>query len=103
MKPRVILAFLLLLLGLACVTDWIIFSSRKENESLEWYALKAKYVQHFPGFLQPLVQNAVLFTFICLLCFLIAGLILVKQKSKVYLAIAVFCFLMASWQLFSLM
>lgn len=103
MKVKIVIAFLLLFSGLAVLTDWIVFASKPENSRLEWNALKEKYVDHFWPFLQPLAQNAVLFTLVCMACFVVAGLIFISRQQRGYFILGIFSFVMAGWQLFSLM
>ena len=75
MKSRVIVALTLFTLGLTGVIDWIVFSTKKENESLGWEAFKIKYVEHLPGFLQPVYRNPLISTLILLVCFTIANVL----------------------------
>lgn len=100
---RLSIAFILLLLGIAWVADWIIFAVQQENEQLPWNDFRLKYIARFPQSLQPFVANAVLVTCTCMLCFIIAGIIFIKEKRKPYTVLAIFAFIMAAWQLFSLM
>ncbi|MFN2458311.1 MAG: hypothetical protein ABR502_08940 [Chitinophagaceae bacterium] len=102
MKPKIFIAFLLLFIGLLYVADWIIFATQEENEKMPWQDFKLKYYNRFPDFFQPFIQSTWL-TLLCMACFTIAGIIFIKEKKKVYFALGLFSFLMAAWQLFSLM
>ena len=66
-----------------------------------------KYVKRFPDFFQPIVQDAKLFTVIFMACFAGAGLIFINDfannNNKTYFLIGIFSFIMAGWQIFSLM
>jgi small-conductance mechanosensitive channel len=103
MKAKIILAFFLFVIGLGIVTDWILFSIKKENEILSWPVFKLKYIHRFPEFLRSLIQNSLLFTLLCMGCFIVSGLIFIKNKQKVFLALGILSFVLAFWQLFSLM
>jgi hypothetical protein len=103
MKAKFIPAFLLFFTGAGIVTDWIIFSVRMENEKLSWPGFKLKYVNRFPEFLQPLVQHSLLFTLLCMSCFIIAGILFIKNRQKVFFILGIFSFILAFWQLFSIM
>lgn len=103
MKGRLIIAFILFLLCLARIVNWIYFSTRKENENLEMTELNLKYVKTLPAFLQPLFQKPIIDTGICILFLTISGLLLIKEKKKIFFALAILSFVLAFWQLFSLM
>jgi hypothetical protein len=103
MKVKLIVAFILFFIGVSIVTDWVNFSIKKENEILSWPDFKLKYVNRFPEFLQPLIQNSFLFTLLCMSCFIIAGFVFVKSKQKILFVIGIISFTLAFWQLFSLM
>jgi hypothetical protein len=103
MNKTIITAFLLLFLGLTRVIDWIIFSTKKENQDLDWNEFKQKYIEQLPSFLQPLYQNPILITTILIICFVAAGLLFIRTKGKLFFAFAIFSFVLAFWQLFSLM
>jgi hypothetical protein len=103
MKSKIIIALILLILGLTRVIDWVIFSTKKENESLSWEAFKIKYIEHLPVFLQPLYQKPIIITLILLVCFTIAGLLFIKVKKRIYFILGIISFVLAFWQLFSLM
>jgi len=100
---KLIIAFILFVLGCAWVADWIIFATQKENEQLPWHDFRQKYIARFPEAVQPLVNNAVLITFVCILCFVVAGIIFINQKRRAYTVLAILAFVLAAWQLFSLM
>jgi len=106
-KIKILIAFILLIIGLIYVTDWIVFSIQEENERMSWEDFKLKYIKRFPDFFQPMVRDAVLFTFIFMTCFAIAGLIFIRDfindNKKVYFILGIFSFVMAGWQIFSLM
>ncbi len=103
MKPKLLIAFILLLIGLIYVADWIVFSTREQNESMPWEDFKIKYYKRFPEVLQPLIINYPFLTFFSMFCFVGAGLIFINRKGRAYFILGLFSFLMAGWQLFSLM
>jgi len=102
MKGRIIIASILFVLGLTAVIDWIIFTRIKEYENLNWQDFKIKYVEHLPEFLQPLYRNPVISTMILFVFFTIAGILFMKTK-KILFFLGIISFVLAFWQLFSLM
>ena len=103
MKKKIILAFILLFLGLSRVVDWIIFSSIKENENMDWTAFKIKYIARLPSFLQPLYQKPIIITVILMICFTVSGLLFINARKKIFFVLGILSFVLAFWQLFSLM
>jgi hypothetical protein len=103
MKTKILIAFILLFIGLVYVVDWIIFSTQSENEKMPWEAFKIKYYKRFPEALQSLLLSYPVLTYFSMFFFGIAGLIFINEKSKVYFILGIFSFVMAGWQLFSLM
>jgi hypothetical protein len=104
MKKRRIFAFLLLAAGVADILDWMLFSDPvKNNKPFDFELYKEKYIEHLPAFLRPLYQPPIIITSICFLFFIIAGALFLKEQKKPYKYLAVFSFLLAFWELFSLM
>ncbi len=107
MRIKILIAFILLFIGLVYVTDWIVFFIQEENKKMPWEEFKLKYVKRFPDFFQPIVKDAKLFTVIFMTCFAVSGLIFindfVNNNNKAYFIIGLFSFVMAGWQIFSLM
>ncbi|MFN2438762.1 MAG: hypothetical protein ABR503_06145 [Chitinophagaceae bacterium] len=108
MRIKILIAFVLLAIGLIYVVDWVVFSIQDVNEKLSWEEFKLKYVKRFPDSLQSLIQirglPGVCFTFV----FGIAGAIFINDfvnnnNKKAYFIIGIFSFVMAGWQIFSLM
>ncbi len=85
MKLKIFIAFLLFLLGLARIIDWIIFCSIEEYKILGWTEFKLKYYRRFPETLQPLLPKYQLLTFGCIACFVVAGIIFIKQRGRCFL------------------
>ena len=102
MKSKIIIASILFVIGLSAVIDWIIFSTNKKYENLDWEVFKSTYVEHLPNFLQPVYQNPLISTLILFTIFTIAGVLFIKAK-KTYLIFGIVSLVLASWQLFSLM
>ncbi len=102
MRTKILIAFILLLIGLIYLVDWIVFSIQEENEILGWTDFKLKYYKRFPEVLRSLIQTH-LFTLLIIFCFAGAGLIFINEKKRVYFILGLFSFLMAAWQVFSLM
>lgn len=103
MKIRLLIAFFLFGVGLARMVDWIIFSTNRKYSDLDWETFKIKYVERLPDFLQPLYKSPVVITTICILVFTVAGVLFLKEKRRSFFVIAIFSFVLAFWQLFSLM
>lgn len=103
MNRRTIIAFVSLFLGLSDVVDWIVFSTDKKNENLDWQSFKTKYIQHLPSWLQPLYERPIIVTAILIAFFTFSGFVFVREKKKVFLVFGIVSFILAFWELFSLM
>lgn len=103
MNKRLFLAFFLLLTGIASIVDWILFSANNKQKPFDFAALKLKYEAHLPAFLRPLFHPPIIITGIYFLFFVVAGLIFLKEQKKGFKILAIFSFLLAFWELFSLM
>jgi hypothetical protein len=102
MKTRIIIATLLVLIGAAPMIDWWIFCAKPEFKNLEWAEFKAAYIAHFPETIRPLFASAAA-TWISVLILTIAGLLCFRTPYKFLKALAIICFILAFWNLFSLM
>lgn len=105
MKIKLIIAYILYVLGLSKIIDWFIFCNQDNNfKNLKFDELKLKYVSRFPELLKPLFTSkpelAALISFFILG---IAGYIFIKMKSRFYLILAISAFVFAIWNLFSIM
>ena len=105
MKLKIIIAFVLYLVGIAKIIDWFIFWEENKEVALRDYAqLKEKFISRFPESLQPLFsKNPEPATVISIIFFLIAGIIFLKERKTVFTVIAITSFFFAFWSLFSLM
>lgn len=103
MRTKIVFAFLFFTLGLLQLLDWILFSIHTENEKLSLSELHAVYVAHFPGWLQPYFQHPVISTLGCMLLFAAASVLFISIRKKIFLVLAIISFVLAFWQLFSLM
>lgn len=103
MKRKIIVAIVLFFLSFIQIADWIIFAYKGENENLNIADLNAKYTERFPSILQLYFGNTGISTLVCTLLFITAGLIFITEKGKKYFVAGILSFLMAAWQLFSLM
>jgi hypothetical protein len=99
---NIIIAGLLLLTGAAPMVDWFIFCSKPEFNNLKWEDFKAVYVAHFPESIRPLFASGAS-TWICILLLTGAGLLYLKTPYKILKVPAIICFVLAFWNLFSLM
>lgn len=105
MKLRIIIAFVLYLIGISKIIDWFVFWENNKELALRNYAqLKLKFISRFPGLIQPLFsKHPEPATLICFIFFIIAGVILLKEQKYVYKVFAITSFFFALWNLFSLM
>jgi hypothetical protein len=102
MRIKIVLSFLLFILGLIQLMDWILFSIHTENEKLSKLELHAEYVDHFPGWLQLYFQDIIISTFGCALLFAVASVLFITERKKLLLVLGIISFVLACWQLFSL-
>lgn len=102
-KPKLIFAFIFFLVGLWYVVDWIVFSVYYENKGINSRDIPVRYFKRLPLALQPIFQGFILSTCIFILLFSIAGIVFIKEDSKIFKAIGVVSFILGFWQLFSLM
>ncbi len=103
MKIKLIVAFIFFLVGMVNLVDWILFSVRDENKSMNWEDFKLKYLNRLPAFLQPFYERPILSTSIFIVLFSIAGLIFIKEDRKIFKALGIVSFVLGFWELFSLM
>ena len=99
-KIYLCLAFVLYAVGVFVIVDWIVFAENDQSDS--FYELKAIYISHFPEFLQSFFNerlSALVFVF----TFTVAGLIFLDHKSRGYRILGISSFLLAFWEIFSLM
>jgi hypothetical protein len=94
------IAFLLLLLGISEVIRWFRITER----DISFEAMKVEYMTALPNFL----QNTMLHTFLLILCFTGSALLFLQSRNERGLKFiakggAVLGFVLAFWQLFSLM
>ena len=105
MKSKLILAFTFYFLGLLKIVDWFLFCNTDNNfRTLKYNELKIKYISRFPDVMKPLFDSkpeiAAIISFFILS---IAGYIFIKMKSKLYTGLGISAFLLAVWNLFSIM
>ena len=103
MKKKIILATSFFLLGSIQITDWIFFAYKGDNEKLNISDLNAKYEERFPPILQLYFHNPVVSTLVCFFLHLTAGLIFINTKKKIFFVLGILSFVLAFWELFSLM
>lgn len=102
MKLKVNIAILLFIVALVSVIDWVVFSVK--NDSLKFNEIKAKYAERLPNSIQNFyMESTGLVTFFFMLCFLISGIILIRENNKIFKVIGAISFLLSFWELFSLM
>lgn len=105
MKIKLILAFVFFALGTTKIIDWFIFWEQNRKLALKNRNIFiTKYIERFPDPLKSLFTSKFLFdTFLSILLFSVAGLIFLKEKKGLYTALAIISFILAFWNLFSLM
>lgn len=101
MKIRIVVAFLMLITGLAQITDWVIFSI--QHSALDIFQLNAAYLKRLPPVLQLYFRNPVFSTLICMTILAVSGILFIRARKRTFLALGVFALVLAFWQLFSLM
>lgn len=99
-----VLAFVLYALGLAKMIDQFIYREMYSYLAHDPAALQQRYVDRFPGFLQPLFggkpEPA---TIICVVLFTVSGLLLWAEEEMWPKVVALTAFILAFWNLFSTM
>jgi hypothetical protein len=105
MKKSILgVAFILYILGVAVIVDWITFCEKNNELSGDFIHLKAKYISRFPNFIQPFFnlnpQPAAVFFG---LGFIAAGSVFIRQNHKAYKVLAITSFAFGAWNLFSIM
>lgn len=105
MKFKIIVAYILYIVGIAKIIDWFIFWYNNESLALSNRPLFLEnYVSRFPSFLKLLFSSKYeLDALISIIIFIIAGLIFINEPNKILKTLAVTAFLFAFWNLFSLM
>lgn len=105
MKLRIIIAFVLYLIGISKIIDWFVFWENNQELALRNYGhLKLKFISRFPSLIQPLFsKHPEPATLICFIFFIIAGVVLLKEPKYVFKVFAITAFFFAFWNLFSLM
>jgi hypothetical protein len=102
MKVKTNIAILLFIVALLSVIDWMVFSIK--NESLKFNEIKSKYIERLPDSIQNFcTEHTGLITSFFMLCFFISGFILIKENNKIFKVIGAISFLLACWELFTLM
>ncbi len=104
MKKRIVLALITCIVGIIYILDWIIFAEQNVDLHDDFPALKAKYVSRFPEFIKPLIESnpqpaAILFAILFALC----GAVFIRENKVIFKVLAVTSFILAFWNLFSIM
>ena len=97
---KFIIASLLLATGVSSFIYWFTITAK----DISFEAMKAEYAAAFPSFL----QNSVLHTFVIIFILVTAGVLYLQSRKQNRFKIAatggmILSFLLAFWQLFSLM
>jgi hypothetical protein len=103
MRKGIVIALLLFLLGVIQLTDWILFSTREENKNLAIMNLNSRYLERFSPVLQSYFRNPIISTLACMLFFATASVLFFREKKKIFWILGIISFILAFWQLFSLM
>ena len=102
-KLIIVAACLFFALGLIQIIDWIIFCNQPGIDSLSMPETNAKYLDRLSPLLQGYFRYPIVSTLACMSFFLLAGLLFLRLEKKLYRVVAIFTFVLAFWQLFSLM
>ncbi len=103
-KTMVVVAFIAFFLGVWRMADWIIFVTQPEIKDLNFKDVVAKYDAHLPRWILPLFEGrSYPITLICIVLFTGAGVVFILQKHIGFKILAIVSFILAFWQLFSLM
>ncbi|MDZ7876239.1 MAG: hypothetical protein U5L45_01140 [Saprospiraceae bacterium] len=102
MKPKIIIAFASLLIGLTATLDWVVFSVN--NGNLAFNDLKTQYIARFPAAFAAFYANNIgLVTFVLFLLLMIAGSLFLTEKRGLYKILGTVASVLGAWQLLSLM
>lgn len=105
MKISILLGIFLYILGLVKLIDWFIFWNRNKQIALTNYNLfKLNYFNHFPDILKPIIGlNHEIGTYLSLIIFVISGFLFHKESHRFWKILSISSFILAGWNLFSLM
>lgn len=104
-RLKVYISLLFIAIGVARIIDWFVFwENNKQLAVSNFAALKVKYVARVPASTQPLFAGyPEPATVISIALFLVSGSILIREKGLLLRILAVLSFVLAFWNLFSLM
>jgi hypothetical protein len=94
------LAFAFYILGMTMIIDWFIYWEYNYNN--DFNELKVKYYDRFPDLLQTILQSRLSAVFF-ILTFIYSGIIFIKRKHIIYKILGITAFILAFWNLFSIM
>ena len=104
MNKQNILALFFYTSGILYMLDWIIFVKKNDDLYDDLPTMKAKYVAEFPDAFKPLIETnpqpaAIIITILFSLC----GIVLIRNKSATFKILGTTSFILAVWNLFSIM
>jgi hypothetical protein len=104
MKKKNSIALFFYAFGIIYLLDWIIFVEKNDDLYDDFPTMKAKYIARFPDILKPLLETnpqpaAILFTILFSLC----GMQFIRNKGIPFKILGATSFLLAFWNLFSIM
>lgn len=106
MKKK-ILAILLMLIGISDIIYWFVYWNLNEKLALSNFnEFKVNYINSLPSFIKPLYETKPpLSTILILVVFVLSGFLFWKssKSGKVFRVAAIVAFILAFWELFSLM
>ena len=107
MKTKLIFAILLLLIGISDIIYWFTYWNLNEKIALiDFTKFKKNYISTFPSFIRPLYEtNPPISTVLLFIMFIISGIILLKfyKENILFKILSIIAFVLAFWELFSLM
>lgn len=101
MGTKLIIAILFFIGGALPVVDWLYYCSVTDN-NLEWAQFKTNYFNRFPSSFHLFFQYNII-TAISIILLTVSGFLFVKTHKKYFQLIGAIAFILAFWQLFSLM
>lgn len=104
MKARILIASLMFILGVVPMIDWFIFCAKPEFKNMKTEVFKAAYVSHLPASIRPLFDAGIPYgTMITMWLLAVAAILYWKTPYKITKILAILSFILAFWNLFSLM
>ena len=101
----IISAYLLYVIGLLKIIDWMIFWENNKKSAIEHHSeFINRYIEHLPHYLRPVfTTKPEMAAVISVIIFAIAGIILIKEKNIIHKIVGWSAFFFGFCNLFSIM